>query len=141
MATGTTTPRKPRAPRKSRKKAVAAEPVAPVEAEPLPTEGAGQGASVDAAPAVPDLKKSELIDLVVSRSGVKKRDAKPAIEAALAILGQALAEGRPLNLAPLGKAKHVAVKDKENARIINMRLRQPKRSEISAPTPLDPSAE
>ena len=76
-----------------------------------------------------ELKKNELIDLVVERSGIKKRDAKPAIEAALAILGQALADGRPLNLRPLGKVKVSNMKHKENALVLNLRLRQPSEAE------------
>ncbi|MFW2541774.1 HU family DNA-binding protein [Primorskyibacter sp. 2E107] len=88
-----------------------------------------------------DLRKAELIDLVVERSGVRKRDAKPAVEAALAILGQALAEGRPLALQPLGKVRHLTVKERPNARVINLRLRQPKQGEISSQDPLDPSGE
>lgn len=33
----------------------------------------------------PELKKKDLIDRVVAASGVKKRDAKPAVEATLAV--------------------------------------------------------
>ena len=53
----------------------------------------------------PVMRKKELIDLVVERSGLKKKDAKPIVEATLAILGEALAEARELNLQPLGKVK------------------------------------
>lgn len=115
---------------------VAPEAVAPISA-PQDVVGAPPKVTLDvsAAPSLDspsvEMKKKELVDLVVARSGVKKRDAKPAIEAALAILGQALAESRPLNLKPLGKAKVSNVKDKDNATVINMRLRQPKNSEIS----------
>ncbi|MFZ7090502.1 HU family DNA-binding protein [Primorskyibacter sp. 2E233] len=78
-----------------------------------------------------EMKKKELIDLVVERSGVKKRDAKPAIEAALVILGQALADGRPLNLQPLGKVKVSNTKQKDNALVLNARVRQSSKDEIS----------
>ena len=44
------------------------------------------------------MRKKELIDLVVERSGLKKKDAKPIIEATLAILGGALADTRELDL-------------------------------------------
>ncbi|MBT3140855.1 DNA-binding protein [Phaeobacter gallaeciensis] len=70
------------------------------------------------------MKKRELIDLVVARSGVKKKDAKPAIEAALAILGETIAEGRELNLQPLGKLRINRTEDKGNGRIIICKLRQ-----------------
>lgn len=72
-----------------------------------------------------DMKKVQLIDAVVERSGVKKKYAKPAIEAALAVLGEALAEGQGLNLRPLGKVKIQRQKDVSNGRVITVRVRQP----------------
>lgn len=74
----------------------------------------------------PELKKRELIDMVVDRAGIKKKDAKPAIEAVLAILGEALAEGRDLNLRPLGKLRPQRKEEKANGTIIVCKLRQPK---------------
>ncbi|MDO6800260.1 HU family DNA-binding protein [Shimia thalassica] len=73
----------------------------------------------------PELKKVELIDAVVERSGVKKKFAKPAIEAALAILGESLAEGRDLNLRPLGKVKVQRTKEVANAIVMTTRIRRP----------------
>ena len=73
----------------------------------------------------PDLKKTDLVDAVVERSGVKKKFAKPAIEAALAVLGEALAEGRDLNLRPLGKVKIQKSKELANGTVITTRIRQP----------------
>ncbi|WGW02588.1 HU family DNA-binding protein [Tropicibacter oceani] len=98
-------------------------------ASPKPAKTAAAGPDADQ-PTV-EMKKKELIDLVVERSGVKKRDAKPAIEAALAILGQALAEGRPLNLKPLGKVKVANIKPKDNALVLNVRVRQSTEGENS----------
>ena len=63
----------------------------------------------------PALKKKELINTVVERSGIKKKDAKPVIEAMLAVLGQTLAEGREMNLQPLGKIKINRAKDGQSA--------------------------
>ena len=71
------------------------------------------------------LKKPELIDMIVERSGVKKRDVKPALEAALQILGECLIEGREMNLQPLGKVKLNRMKELSNARVINCKIRQP----------------
>ncbi|MEY1555748.1 HU family DNA-binding protein [Yoonia sp. R2331] len=51
------------------------------------------------------LKKPAFLDNAVARSGVKRRDAKPAIEAALNELREALLRGDELNLPPLGKIK------------------------------------
>lgn len=71
-----------------------------------------------------DLRKRELIDLVVERSGGKKKDVKPAVEAMLAILGETLAAGREMNLQPLGKIRINRVEEKGNGRVIVCKLRQ-----------------
>ena len=86
----------------------------------------------------PELKKRELVDLVVDRAGIKKKDAKPAIEAALAILGEAIASGRELNLQPLGKLRINRVEDKDNGRVIVCKLRQ---SNSTGPDEKEPLAE
>lgn len=85
----------------------------------------------------PELRKKELIDLVVERSGAKKKDAKPAVEAMLAVLGEALADGRELNLRPFGKLKVTRQSEKSNGTIIVCRVRQPKdgTTEGSNPAP------
>ena len=111
----------------------------------VPSEPAAEtdAVEVEELPLVPhpDLKKKELVDLVVERSGVKKRDAKPAVEAALAVLGEALSEGRELNLVPFGKLKVTRMKRAGNGQIINARVRQPEADEISATDPLAQAAE
>lgn len=117
--------------------AKAAQPVEPVVVETAePVIGA------------PDLSKKELIEKVVERAGVKKRDAKPAIEAALAILGEAVAEGRTLNLPGFGKLKINRAEEKANGRVTVCKLRQPKlqpkpeaKPEESAKEPLAEPAE
>jgi len=118
MATTTTTKSKA-APRKSTtsKKTT--------ETETAKTEGTLKmvGAS-DLVAAEPDLKKKELIDLVVERSQIKKKDAKPVVEAMLAVLGETIASGRELNLQPFGKLRINRSTDKGNARIIVCKLRQ-----------------
>ena len=88
-----------------------------------------------------DLKKRELIDLVVTQSGVKKKFAKPAIESLLAVLGQAVSEGRELNLQPFGKLKIDKVEDKPNARVIKCKLRQSKPDSVPEDGSLDTAAE
>ncbi len=104
--------------------APASEPTTQVEELPLSTRE--------------EMKKKELIELAVERSGVKKRDAKPAIEAALAILGEALAEGREVNMRPLGKIKVNRMKKGVNGQVINARIRQP---EEGGKPDLDPLAQ
>ena len=72
----------------------------------------------------PVMRKKELIDLVVERSGLKKKDAKPIIEATLAILSEALADTRELNLQPLGKIKVRREKLMLNGRVLVTKIRQ-----------------
>jgi len=80
----------------------------------------------EAAPdaALPDLKRQELLAQVVARSEVKKKFAKPVLEAALALIGEALAEGRDLNLEPLGKVKINRTRQMANGRVTVARIRQ-----------------
>ncbi|MBE1284753.1 MAG: DNA-binding protein [Rhodobacteraceae bacterium] len=92
---------------------------------------------VEPAVSEPDLKKRELIDMVVERSGVKKKDAKPAIEAMLAVLGEAIASGRELNLQPLGKLRINRATEHANGRVIVCKLRQSaKKDEKGSEEPL-----
>lgn len=70
------------------------------------------------------IKKPEFLDNAIARTAIKKRDAKPAIEAALAELAALLADGNELNLPPLGKLK--VVKSKaigEGAVVMTLKLR------------------
>ena len=89
----------------------------------------------------PELKKKELIDTVVARSGVKKRDAKPVIEAMLAVLGETLADGWELNLAPMGKVKVTRMKKTTKAHVITTRLRRNESHQKASPDPLAQAAE
>lgn len=89
----------------------------------------------------PELKKKELIDTVVARSGVKKREVKPVVEAMLAILGETIADGRELNLAPMGKLKITRMKKTTKAHIITTRLRRNEQYQADAPDPLAQAAE
>ena len=70
--------------------------------------------------------KRELIDRVVVASGIKKKAAKPVIEAMLKELGDALSRGENLNLQPFGKGIVKSRKDLENAEIVELRLRRSK---------------
>ena len=72
----------------------------------------------------PVLRKKELIERVVARSGIKKKDAKPVIEAMLSVLGESLANGEDLNLQPLGKVMVKRVKEHANAKVMVTRIRQ-----------------
>lgn len=81
-----------------------------------------------------ELKKRELVDMVVERTGVKKKFAKPVVEGVIDVLAEAINEGRELNLQPMGKVKYQRAKDTANARILVTKIRQSK----SAGPALDP---
>ena len=73
------------------------------------------------------LKKPELLDAVVARTNLKKRDVKPAVEAALAVLGDALRDEKVINLPPLGKLRLVKSKPLDGgASVMTLKLRTPK---------------
>lgn len=83
------------------------------------------------------LRKRELIDKVVKRSGIKKKDAKPVIEAMLAELGEVLAEGRDLALPPLGRVKVNRKKDLPNGQVLIVKVRQTKPLTVVGLEPAD----
>ena len=95
-------------------------PATPMAAAPKPVVVAETAAET----ALPDLKRQELLAQVVARSEVKKKYAKPVLEAALALIGEALAEGRDLNLSPMGKVKINRTRQMANGRVIVARIRQ-----------------
>ena len=97
---------------------------APDEETPMGEGSTDDGMTPDMGTDQPPLKKKELIDRVVARSGLKKKDAKPVIEALLTVLGETLSEGREANLQPLGKIKVTRTKDLANGRAMTARIRQ-----------------
>lgn len=72
----------------------------------------------------PEMRKEQLLDEVAKRSGAKRKDVKPVVEAMLEVLGEALGDARELNLKPLGKVKVARTKLVANGRVIQLRLRQ-----------------
>ncbi|MCG7629390.1 HU family DNA-binding protein [Epibacterium sp. MM17-32] len=120
----------------------------PAPADPKETPAAGNDpAAAEAAGAsvTLELRKKELIEQAVERSGVKKRDAKPVIEAMLALLGEAISAERPLNLEPMGKLRVTRIKDNPNGRVHVCKLRrkriQPEKPDTAEKTASDPLAE
>lgn len=73
--------------------------------------------------AAPILKLKDFVDRAADRSGVKKKDAKPAIEAALAVLAEAIEKGEELRLPPLGKLKIAKTRDVPGGKMITLKLR------------------
>lgn len=106
-------------------KAAAAKPAAaaakPARARPAK---AGQRKSQGGAADRPVLKLKELVDRVVERAGAKKKDAKPVVEAMLAILGDALAAGESLILPPLGRVRVNRTKEAANGAMLTIKLKR-----------------
>ena len=70
------------------------------------------------------MKKPALLDAVVARTNLKKRDVKPAVEAALAVIVEALENGEELNLPPMGKLRVVKTKELDNGvQVMTLKLR------------------
>ena len=73
------------------------------------------------------IKKPEFTDRAVDRTDVKRCDAKPAIEAALAVLAEALVNGEELNLPLMGKLRVVKMKDVgDGAKVLTLKFRRMK---------------
>ena len=76
-----------------------------------------------AEPTLPEFKKKDLIEMVLGQGGIKKKHAKPVLDALLVALRVALEDGRDLNLPPLGKLKVTRSKDGQGAQVLTCRLR------------------
>ncbi len=109
------------APRKSAAKTAARKTIVVKPAEKPAEKPAVQGVTLQA-PVI--LGKKQLIEEVVARSGIKKKDAKPVIEAMLDVLGEAVAAGKTLNLQPFGKITMQKQNEKASARVSVVRIRQ-----------------
>ena len=70
------------------------------------------------------LKLRDLLNDALEGRGLKRSEAKQAIEAALTVLGAALADGRPVNLPGLGKLTMKRSKVVKGRRVSELRLRQ-----------------
>lgn len=150
MTTGKTSTTRKSTSRKPRSTAAARKPAKPTAKGPsaaakprsapaaaksaAPTAPPARAPAVPTAPVVvseskpvmanPEMKKQELVEKVVRRSGLKKRDVKPVVEAMLAVMGDALADGREFNIEPLGKLMINRVKHTAKHRISVLKLRQ-----------------
>ncbi|MEM9968544.1 MAG: HU family DNA-binding protein [Pseudomonadota bacterium] len=72
----------------------------------------------------PVMRKKELLDTVVKKTGMRKNEVKPILETLLVVLGDALRENRELILPPLGKVKVQREKKVNGGRMAIARLRQ-----------------
>lgn len=67
-------------------------------------EGTVEAGAADAVPSTV-LRKKDLIDRVVSETGLKPREVKAVAEALLANMGRAMAAGEALHVPPLGRMR------------------------------------
>lgn len=72
------------------------------------------------------VRRKQLLDRVAELSGTRKQIAKPVIEATLAVIGEALANGEEVNLQPLGNIKVKRATENESANVIHAKIRQSK---------------
>lgn len=88
-------------------------------------QNGGRPKSGSAANSAPALKIKDLIEIVASKTGAKKTDARAIVEATLAALGDALSKGDTLNLPPLGRAKVSRTADAGSGKAMTVKLRRP----------------
>lgn len=123
-----------KAPKSSTAKATAAtkskaskKAAAPQKAKAAPAATPVQPTVVNAPEAVvvgPAMRKKELIDAVVQRTGLKKRDVRPVVESMLGVIGEAMTEGRELIAQPFGKLRVHKQKTTATKRILFAKLHQ-----------------
>ncbi|PTX55765.1 DNA-binding protein HU-alpha [Litoreibacter ponti] len=89
-------------------------------------------------PGMDPLTKKELVERMVAQSGMKKGDARRALEATMGVIAGALREGRDMNLPPLGKIKIARSKETPNGKLVVLRA---KLKEPGGAAPKDPLAE
>ena len=99
-------------------------------------------AAAPAKPAGTAFKKKDLFDEVVARTNLKKRDVKPAVEAALALIADTLQDGRDVMLPPMGKLRVVKTKDVgDGAAVLTLKLRTPKNATTAANSGVAPDGD
>ena len=70
-----------------------------------------------------ELSKQELLERITTESGMKKGEARAALDAVLTALRGALAEGLDISAAPLGKIRLVRKKDTPNGELAVLRVK------------------
>lgn len=75
------------------------------------------------------VKKKDFVERSALRSGVKKAEARAAIDAALAVLAEALDRGEDLVLPPLGRLKVARAKVGPKGKQLILKLSLPKNEE------------
>ncbi len=76
-----------------------------------------------------ELSKRQLLDRIVTESGMKKGDARTVLDAVLSGLRDAIADGHDIAASPLGKIKLVRKKETPNGElaVLRVKLKDPKK--------------
>ena len=75
-------------------------------------------------PDAPVMRTKDLVEAIAPNVSVKRKDLRPLMEAVFKAMGDALAEGKSLNIPPLGKILVKKERKGENADTIVLRLRR-----------------
>ncbi|MEM9584051.1 MAG: HU family DNA-binding protein [Pseudomonadota bacterium] len=106
------------APKRSTTKAAIKKPVAAKAAPPIKVVPPAPAAQESA-----EINKREFVERVVAHSGMKKGEARRAVDAVLGALNKAISEGKGVAAAPLGKMKLVRKKQTPNGELAVLRVK------------------
>jgi DNA-binding protein HU-alpha len=131
-ATPTARTAKAKAPKRSTTKAAIKKPVAAAKPKALkPAQPPVPKAKIKPKPLTKnaELSKRQLLDRIVTESGMKKGDARTVLDAVLSGLRDAIADGHDIAASPLGKIKLVRKKDTPNGElaVLRVKLKDPKK--------------
>ena len=87
------------------------------------------------------VNKGDFVDRVVERSGLKRRDVKPAVEAMFEEFAELLLKGEDLVAPPLGKLRVAKVKELPDAKLYTMKIRIEEAKVEALETPLETASE
>jgi len=90
---------------------------------------------------IEQLKMKGLVEAVVERTGQRKGEVRTAVQAALAVMGETLADGKELNLPPMGKVKINRVKETPRGQNLILKLVRNRKSPVIDHAEDDPLAE
>ncbi|WP_338551092.1 HU family DNA-binding protein [Roseovarius phycicola] len=111
---------------KTSTKPAPAKPKIPAQVPPTSKAPATPNPAPAATSVKAEMKRKELVEEVSRHAELPKHKVKPVVEAMLEVMGEAVAEGRTMNLQPLGRMVHKRRKENPNANISIVRIRQSK---------------
>lgn len=110
------------APKRSSTKAAVKKPIAASKHLATSTSAKTSDAALTSGQAG-ELSKKELLEAVVAESGMKKGEARRALDAVLSVMHGALSEGKDISAAPLGKIKIARKKQTPNGELAVLRVK------------------